>query len=103
MLYILDHWDEREKDWKEQENPMNPNFHRHSMECPNCRSNTWSFLCFIPDFKTGRMSEGCNECDKRASTIWARENIKSSTLVTGIVLGGIGLIGFSVGYVLGLL
>jgi hypothetical protein len=49
------------------------------------------------------MSEGCNECDKRASTIWARENIKSSTLVTGIVLGGIGLIGGIVGYVLGLL
>jgi hypothetical protein len=73
---------------------------RHSMECPNCRSNTWSFCCFIPDFKTGRITEGCNECDKRAKKIWDRENVKVSTAITVIVLGGIGVMGFILGHFL---
>ena len=37
-------WDDRESklDEKTEINKI-----RHSMECPNCRSNTWSFCCFV--------------------------------------------------------
>jgi preprotein translocase subunit Sss1 len=90
-------WDDREDELDE---ISNTNKIRHSMECPNCRSNTWSFCCFIPDFKKGKITEGCNECNKRVKKIWDRENIKISTAVTVIVLGVIGLIGFAIGYLI---
>jgi hypothetical protein len=88
-------WDDRED---EMDNISGTNTHRHSMECPNCRSNTWSFCCFIPDFKTGRIIEGCNECDKRVKKIWDRENVKVSTIITVMVLGSICVAGFLAGF-----
>ena len=93
-------WDDRERDYIEEANNSGVNFNRHNLECPNCRSNTWSFMCFIPDFKTGRIMEGCNECDQRVKKIWDRENIKSSTAVTVMVLGGIACVGFILGFFL---
>jgi hypothetical protein len=93
-------WDDRERDYIEEANNSGVNFNRHSMECPNCRSNTWSFMCFIPDFKTGRIMEGCNECNQRAKKIWDRENIKASTAVTCLVICGIACVGFVLGFFL---
>ena len=48
-------WDDKESklDEKTEINKI-----RHGMECPNCRSNTWSFCCFVPDFKKGDIKEG---------------------------------------------
>ena len=92
------------KNWDDKEDELDDitdiNMFRHGRECPNCRSVTWSFCCFIPDFKKGNIVEGCNECDKRAKKIWDRENMKISSLITVIVLGGIGLIGGLIGYFL---
>ncbi len=90
-------------DWDDREDKLDDisktNVWRHSMECPNCRSRTWSFCCFIPDFKTGRIKEGCNECDEKAKSIWSREANTSSS-IGFIVIGVIGVIGFVAGYLI---
>ena len=53
-------WDDREDKLDER---VGQNKVRHSMECPHCRSRTWSFLRFQPDFGKGKIIEGCDECD----------------------------------------
>jgi hypothetical protein len=91
-------------DWDDREDTLDEfsgtNKIRHSMECPNCRSNTWSFCCFIPDFKTGKIAEGCNECDKNTKGIWDRENMTGGTKTTIIILVTVGMIGGIIGYFL---
>jgi|TARA_B110000263_G_C15253371_1_gene485231 hypothetical protein len=90
-------WDDRED---KLDDISNTNVWRHSMECPNCRSQTWSFCCFIPDFKTGRIKEGCNECDDKAKSIWTRESTPVNGAIGFVVIGVIGVIGFIAGYLL---
>lgn len=90
-------WDDRESklDEKTETNKI-----RHSMECPNCRSNTWSFCCFVPDFKKGDIKEGCNECDQDAKRIWDREKHLGSGVTGIIALGGSFVIGILLGWFL---
>lgn len=90
-------WDDRED---ELDGISKTNMFKHSMECPNCRSQTWSFCCFIPDFKTGRIKEGCNECDDKVKNIWSRESTSPSSAIGFIVIGIVGIIGFVVGFLL---
>lgn len=91
-------------DWDDKEDKLDEmsktNMWKHSMECPNCRSRTWSFCCFIPDFKTGRINEGCNECDEKAKMIWSREITNPSSVIGFIVIGTVGIIGFVAGFLL---
>ena len=47
-------WDDKEDKLDEQ---SGQNKWRHSMECPQCRSRTWSFLRFQPDFGKGKIIE----------------------------------------------
>lgn len=97
MDWTNGNWDEKEDNMDRKDSV---NSWRHGRECPNCRSVTWSFCCLIPDFKTGGIDEGCNECDDKVKGIWDRENITGGVKSTVIILGVVCSIGIAVGYFL---
>ena len=90
-------WDDREDKLDER---VGQNKVRHSMECPHCRSRTWSFLRFQSDFGKGKIIEGCDECDEDAKRMWDRERKAGSASTGMIALGVCFVVGLLAGWFL---